>query len=69
MSTGYGHNISYVGWGIYRLHWHYDSKIKGSRLRWPQSRSRDTDHAGAVRFSKKWGCDVPTVTPMSGWRR
>lgn len=56
---GYGHRIQFIGWGVYRLWWSFDTKIGGSRLRWPRTRSRGTDREGAERFSKKWGCAMP----------
>lgn len=43
----------------YRLHWTYDRYYSGSRLRFPQGRSRDTDLAGAQRFAKKWDLSAP----------
>jgi len=58
-SGSYGHDIQRIGRDHYRLHWTYDRYYSGSRLRFPQGRSRDTDHAGAVRFAKKWGLDEP----------
>jgi hypothetical protein len=57
---GYGHNWKHVGGDYYRLHWSFDTKIKGSRLRWPRSMERDTDFDGAVRFSLKWDLVPPT---------
>lgn len=58
-SKSYGHRWKKLESDVYRLTWVYDRKFLGSRLRHPQSVSRDTDHAGAVRFAKKWGISLP----------
>ncbi len=58
-STSYGHRIQHLGRDDYRISWTYDRYYHGSRLRFPQSRSRDTDHAGALRFAKKWDAQMP----------
>ena len=51
----YDQRIRKADWGGgYVISWTYDTYISGSRLRFPQTRSRETDHAGAVRFAKKW---------------
>ena len=55
--SGTGHRIQYIGWGVYRLSWYWDKKV--GRLRWPTRITRDTDEAGAQRFSKKWKCAMP----------
>jgi hypothetical protein len=60
-SGSYGHSIRRFGPGHYRLSWTVDRYCRGSRLRFPTSTSRDTDARGAVRFSLKWGCDMPAV--------
>ena len=60
-STAYAHNIRRIGADHYRLSWSFDTKIAGSRLRWPRTITRDTDEAGALRFAKKWGCSMPNV--------
>ncbi len=54
------HHIQNLGkhWG-YRISWTFDTHIQGSRLRWPRTLSRDTDRAGAERFAKKWGIEMP----------
>ena len=59
--AGYGHHIRYIGWGGYRLSWTYDTKISGSRLRWPRTTTRDTEKEGALRFAKKWGVEMPLM--------
>lgn len=56
---GYGHHWRYIGFGSYRLFWSFDTKVAGSRLRFPRTLSRDTDFAGAVRFAKKWNIKEP----------
>lgn len=53
-STSYGHSISFLGGGDYRLHWAVDRHYAGSRLRFPRTCHRDTDEAGAIRFALKW---------------
>jgi len=58
-SHGYGHHIQRLGHDLYRLSWSWDRKYRTSRLRFPQRMVRDTDLAGAVRFAKKWGCQLP----------
>lgn len=55
----YGHRWKCLGHDDYRLSWDYDTKIAGSRLRFPRTITRDTDKAGAVRFAKKWGIAPP----------
>lgn len=57
--TGYGHRITFVHAGFYRLHWTHDVKYPTSRLRFPRTITRDTTKAGAERFAKKWGCRMP----------
>ncbi len=56
-SGGYGHHISYLGWGVYRVSWLTDTKH--GKIRHPHRRGRDSDRAGAERFAKKWGCALP----------
>lgn len=58
-SGSYGHHITYLGWCIYRLSWKYDTKLKGSRLRFARACHRDSDFNGAVRFARKWGLAEP----------
>lgn len=53
-SGSYGHSISALGGGDYRLHWAVDRHYAGSRLRFPRTCHRDTDTAGAIRFAQKW---------------
>ena len=55
----YSHRINYLGDGCYRLSWVVDRHYANSRLRWPRRTTRDTDKAGAVRFAKRWGIDMP----------
>jgi len=59
MSTGgYDHRIEYLGGGVYRVSWTYDTKHR--RIRYPRTLWRETDRAGTERFAKKWGCRLPT---------
>jgi len=53
------HHIQLIGRDHYRLSWSFDTKIAGSRLRWPRTITRDTDQAGAERFAKKWSVKMP----------
>lgn len=53
--SGYNHHVRYIGWGLWRMSWTYDTKVSGSRLRFPRTITRDTDFEGATRFAKKWG--------------
>ena len=59
--SAYGHRISYIGFGSYRLSWTFDTKMKGSRLRWSRTITRNTDKDGALRFAKKWDTPMPGV--------
>ena len=59
--SAYAHNIVRIGGDHYRLSWSFDTKIAGSRLRWPRTITRDTDEAGATRFARKWGCKLPAA--------
>ncbi len=56
---GYGHHISRLGHDTFSISWSYDTKIAGSRLRWPRGFRRITDKAGAERFAKKWNARMP----------
>jgi hypothetical protein len=58
-SGGYGHRIRKIDNDTFRISWSYDTKIAGSRLRWPRGFSRVTDRAGAERFAKKWNTNMP----------
>ncbi len=55
-SSGYGHYCKYHDWmgGYYRIGWHFDYKVQGSRLRFTRTIERDTDEDGARKFCKKW---------------
>lgn len=55
----YGHRIQRIEDDFYRLFWTVDHKYANSRLRFPRAMNRDTDAAGAKRFAKKWGIDLP----------
>ena len=50
----YNHECKKYTDGMYLISWTYDRYYSGSRLRFPQSRSRWTDEKGAKRFCKKW---------------
>jgi hypothetical protein len=61
-SGSYGHSIYRMGEDWFRLHWTVDRYYSGSRLRFPRGASRDTDEAGAKRFAKKWGVQLPVAS-------
>ncbi|AET42315.1 hypothetical protein SDSG_00050 [Ruegeria phage DSS3-P1] len=54
-----GHHIERLFHDCYRLSWTVDRYYSRSRLRHPTRYSRDTDEAGARRFAKKWGVNMP----------
>jgi len=58
-SSAYSHNWRKIGFDHYRLSWTFDTKVAGSRLRFPRTITRDSDYAGAMRFAKKWELTVP----------
>ncbi len=56
----YSHHIQhFASWGFFRISWTVDKYVSGSRLRFPATYRRDTDRAGAERFAKKWGVEMP----------
>jgi hypothetical protein len=60
-ASSYGHRIKDTGDGYYRLFWTVDFHYPTSRLRHPRAYRRDTDAAGAMRFAKKWGLEMPVA--------
>ena len=54
-----GHGIQRFGPDEFRISWVVDFYYRGSRLRWPRQFTRDTDRAGALRFSRRWGVPMP----------
>lgn len=58
----YGHSIRKVMHDCYSIMWTVDAYVQGSRLRHPRGFSRVTDHAGAVRFAKRWDVEMPAET-------
>jgi hypothetical protein len=60
-SLSYGHRVKDVGGGCYSLFWTVDFHYPTSRLRHPRAFRRDTDAAGAKRFAKKWGLEMPAA--------
>ena len=58
-SGSYGHRIKREREDEYVISWFFDRYYKGSRLRHPQGRSRDTNRKGALRFAKKWKLQMP----------
>lgn len=60
-SGSYGHRISRIADGHYRLSWTVDRHYAGSRLRHPRTATRDTDTAGAERFAKRWDVVMPNA--------
>ncbi len=59
-TRGYSHRVRYIGWGVWRISWVFDTKHR--RIRYPRTLSRDTDLAGAQRFAKKWNLPLPHLT-------
>lgn len=58
--SSYGHNWKRIGPNEYRLSWSFDTRIAGSRQRWPRTIARYSNEDGALRFAKKWGLTIPT---------
>lgn len=58
-SSSYNHHIRSAGGGDYWISWTIDRYYAGSRLRHPRVFERFTDEAGAKRFAKKWGAEMP----------
>lgn len=58
-SDSYNHRIKRERDDEYVISWMVDRYYKGSRLRHPLGRSRDTNRKGAERFAKKWGISMP----------
>jgi hypothetical protein len=56
-----GFAIKHLGGDDYRLSWVVDRYYPTSRLRHPRGCHRDTDEAGARRFAKKHGLEMPQV--------
>lgn len=65
--ASYSHRIRMIGPDHYRLSWTVDHTYPSSRLRFPRVHTRDTDEAGAKRFSKRHECPLPaTPSPQTG---
>jgi len=60
-ASSYSHAIRLIAPDHYRLFWTVDHHYASSRLRHPRGHSRDTDLAGAKRFAKRWGVEVPST--------
>lgn len=58
-SGSYAQRFARIGPDHYRLSWTVDRYTARSRLRFPTTYTRDTDHAGAVRFARKWELEAP----------
>jgi hypothetical protein len=52
-SNSYGFKCKKTQYGDYDISWIFNRYYSGSRLRFPQTRSRLTDLKGAKRFCKK----------------
>ena len=59
-ASAYGHAIQHIGGGDFRIYWTVDRYYAGSRLRHPQTASRNTDRAGAERFAKRHKLTLPS---------
>jgi len=57
-SGSYGHYIALNG-DAYEIRWEIDIFPKGCAIAFPHSFGRKTDRLGALRFAKKWGCEMP----------
>lgn len=55
----YDHRWKLVSPGSFQLSWTYDTRVQGSRLRFPRTCTRLTDRDGALRFAKRWGLQAP----------
>jgi hypothetical protein len=55
----YFHAVKRLPDGSYLLSWQVDRYYKGSRQRHPRRCTRETDEAGARRFCKRWGLELP----------
>ena len=62
-NPSYDHKIQQDRWDSesFQISWCCDRYISGSRLRFPTAYRRWTDRAGAERFAKKWGVEMPKV--------
>jgi hypothetical protein len=58
-SQSTSHRCVYIGSGDYRISWVVDFYYPNSRLRHPRRFRRETDEAGAKRFCKRWGIEMP----------
>lgn len=56
-SSSYGHHVTPLGCGTYRIAWTIDTKHR--RIRFPRLHSRITDLAGARRFARRHGLTPP----------
>jgi hypothetical protein len=56
--NSYDHWIRRDG-GEYTIGWTVDFYYPSSRLRFPRGFKRWTDEAGAKRFARKWGLNMP----------
>jgi hypothetical protein len=60
-SGSYGHGLYRTRPDEFRVYWKVDRYYRGSRLRHPNTHSRDTNEVGARRFAKKHGIAFPEV--------
>ena len=59
----YGHAcrmMCFWGGSVWRISWTCDRYYSGVRCRFPTRYKRITDEAGAKRFCKRWGLEMPT---------
>lgn len=64
--SSYAHRVRQIGFDHYRLSWIVDFHYSSSRLRHPRIFTRDTDEAGAVKFSKRWGLGLRRTDGETG---
>jgi hypothetical protein len=59
VSKANGQRVQFLSHDCYRISWWVDRYYPTSRLRHPVGQVRITDEAGAKRFCKKWGLEMP----------
>lgn len=57
--SSYGQYIRHLGHDWYKIGWTVDYRYPTSRLRFPRGFERNTDEAGAKRFARRHGLELP----------
>lgn len=60
-ASSYNHRVKAYRDGSFEIFWTVDFHYPSSRLRHPRGFSKWTDEAGAKRFCKKWGLEMPVA--------